>query len=291
MRTLDLGEIEADLLVFGGPYSNLQALRALRREAGRRGLGPDRCICTGDVVAYCADPVASVDEIRDWGVRVVAGNCEEQLAADSEECGCGFEDGTLCQVLAEQWYAFARRSLGADERGWMAALPDRIALTAAGRRIVAIHAAHDSTSRFIFASTDGAVKEEAIAALGADIVLAGHSGLPFTQRLAGGVWHNAGAIGIPANDGTPATWYSLMAATAGRRLAVSHHRLAYDHRAAAAAIRAAGLGEGYARALETGLWPSLDVLPRAERARTGRPIRPGSFEIGPDAGLRGHGGR
>jgi hypothetical protein len=30
---------------------------------------------------------------------------------------------------------------------------------------------------------------------------------------------------------------------------------------------------GYARTLVTGLWPSLDVLPAAERAATGRRIR------------------
>ena len=42
-------------------------------------------------------------------------------------------------------------------------------------------------------------------------------------------------------------------------------RLAYDHAAAAADMRAAGLTQGYDRALETGWWPSEDVLPPALR--------------------------
>ena len=41
-------------------------------------------------------------------------------------------------------------------------------------------------------------------------------------------------------------------------------------------MRAAGLPAGYADALETGLWPSLDVLPPAERAAAGRPIEAGA---------------
>ena len=41
-------------------------------------------------------------------------------------------------------------------------------------------------------------------------------------------------------------------------------------------MRAAGLPVGYADALETGLWPSLDVLPPAERAAAGRPIEAGA---------------
>ena len=37
-------------------------------------------------------------------------------------------------------------------------------------------------------------------------------------------------------------------------------------------MRERGLPEGYARGLESGLWPNLDILPAAERQRTGMPI-------------------
>ena len=36
-----------------------------------------------------------------------------------------------------------------------------------------------------------------------DAIIGGHSGLPFTQTLGSRLWHNPGAIGMPANDGTP----------------------------------------------------------------------------------------
>ncbi len=51
-----------------------------------------------------------------------------------------------------------------------------------------------------------------------------------------------------------------------------HFSLDYDYASAAQKMRAAGLPEGYARALETGFWPSLDILPQAERERTGQAI-------------------
>jgi len=41
-------------------------------------------------------------------------------------------------------------------------------------------------------------------------------------------------------------------------------------------MRTAGLPEGYAAALETGLWPSCDVLPAAELAGRGAALAPGS---------------
>ena len=39
-------------------------------------------------------------------------------------------------------------------------------------------------------------------------------------------------------------------------------------------MRAAGLAEGYASALGSGVWPSWDVLPDAERSAAGKPLVP-----------------
>ena len=78
---------------------------------------------------------------------------------------------------------------------------------------------------------------------------------------------------MPANDGTPRAWFSLMTPDAGA-LRIDPRALSYDHAGAADAMRAARLAEGYATALESGLWPSLDVLPDAECAETGLALSP-----------------
>ena len=44
---------------------------------------------------------------------------------------------------------------------------------------------------------------------------------------------------------------------------MTFERLSYDVEAAVAAMKAAGLVQGYEIALETGVWPSEDVLPDA----------------------------
>lgn len=260
-------------LVFGGPYSNRQALAALIGEAGRLGIPADRCLCTGDVVAYCADPVDTVALIRDWGCAVVMGNCEESLGTGAGDCGCGFEEGSACDVLAAQWFAYSSRKLDAGARAWMAGLPRRIDFEWAGRRGTAIHGGWSggpaAINRFIFASAPDDVFAAEFDALGAEVVLAGHCGLPFARRLGDRLWLNAGVIGMPANDGSPATCYLLLLPDGTYRF----ETLRYDHAAAARAMRDAGLAEGYASGLETGLWPSLDILPEAERRATGKAIR------------------
>jgi predicted phosphodiesterase len=264
---------EAPLLVFGGPYSNLQAMTALLDRARALGIPPSRMICTGDVVAYCADAAATLDLVMRAGIATVMGNCEESLAQGAEDCGCGFAEGTACDLLSRTWFGHASRQMEPRHRAWMAALPRQIEVLLGGRRLAAIHGGASQVNRFLFASAEEAVLRAEIAATGADGVLAGHCGLPFTRLVGNALWHNAGAIGMPADDGTPRAWFSLLVPQADG-LRVMHHALDYDHAAAAAAMRAAGLAEGYAAALSSGHWPSQEVLPPAERRVRGRPVTP-----------------
>jgi hypothetical protein len=99
-------------------------------------------------------------------------------------------------------------------------------------------------------------------------VIGGHCGLPFTDHVGDRLWHNPGVIGMPANDGTPRVWFSLVTPTQAG-LGIEHRALVYDHEAAQAAMRRAGLPQCYHDALATGLWPSLDILPQRERSETG----------------------
>jgi predicted phosphodiesterase len=265
---------DGPLLVFGGPYSNLQATRAVLAEAARRGIPARRVICTGDVVAYGADAAACCDVIMDSGIAVIAGNCEEKLAAGAPDCGCGFEEGTACDLLSRAWYAHADREVTAAHRAWMAALPRRLVLDLPdGRRLAVLHGGARDISRFLFASAAEADLAGEIAATGCDGVVAGHCGMPFARGVGGGVWINAGAVGMPADDGTPRVWFAVLA-PGDRCVRAEILPLRYEHAEAAAAMRAAGLPEGYAAALGSGIWPSCDVLPPAERGRRGVPLAP-----------------
>lgn len=260
------------MLLFGGNYSNLQATEALIAEARRRGVPASNVVCTGDVVAYCADPRATVERMRAWGVAVVMGNCEESLAAGAADCGCGFAEGTMCSALSDAWYRYSLARLDRGSAEWMGGLPRAIRFTLAERRFLCIHGGVSLINRFVFESQRDTIAAE-LALTDADCVVGGHCGMPFTARVGDRLWHNPGALGMPANDGTPRVWYSLLTPSA-HGIRIEHRPLAYDHDAAAEAMRAAKLPEGYASGLETGLWPSEDVLPPAERARRGVPIAP-----------------
>ncbi|MGG7566350.1 metallophosphoesterase family protein [Rhodovulum sp. DZ06] len=273
-RIADWGEISGPLLIFGGAHSNRHALDALIALARAEGIPPARVIFTGDALAYCAHPRDTLARLRDWGPRMIAGNMERSLAEGALDCGCNFEDGTACDLMAARWHAHCTAAMDEGARAFLGALPDRAVFTHAGQRVAVIHGAARQVNGWIWPNAKAVELLAEFKALETDTggpvdrVLAGHCGIAHDRRITPRRelrWLNAGAIGLPPHDGDPRTQYARIDA-AGR---ITLHRLSYDHDAAARDMEAAGLPQGYADALRSGWWPSEDTLPPAFRRLPG----------------------
>jgi predicted phosphodiesterase len=265
MKHRDLGVLDGPLLIFGGPYSNAQATAALIGQAHALGIAPDHMICTGDILAYCGAPLRTLSLVRALGCPVVAGNCEIQLGQGAPDCGCGYAEGSACDLLSAGWYAHADRMLDPGARQWMAGLPDILSFTHQGARYGVIHGGATDVARFIWPGSPASVFAQEFAAVAraigpVDHLIAGHCGVPFLKETDQGRWINAGVIGMPPHDGRQQTRFAVLD---GGDIQI--RRLQYDAEAAAADMRAAGLPEGYRRGLLSGYWPSEDVLPPALR--------------------------
>ncbi|MEP1441425.1 MAG: metallophosphoesterase family protein [Hyphomicrobiales bacterium] len=267
----DLGELSGPLFVFGGPYSNLEATRAALDEAKRLNIPSERIICTGDVTAYCGNPEETSTLIRQSGIHVVQGNCEESLAADRDDCACGFDGENDCSRLAVRWYAHSKMETSDANKNWMGSLPHRLTFNFDGKKVHVLHGSNKQINEFIFRSTDASIKRRDLQNTEADIIIAGHSGLPFTEHVDDGIWHNAGVVGVPANDGTPRIWYSLIEAT-NEGISFSHKSLTYDHASAIETMLKHGLDD-YASSLASGIYPSQDTFAPAEQQAKGIPLQ------------------
>lgn len=256
MRVADFGRFDTPLVLFGGPYSNLQAVLALRDVITGR-----PSVCTGDIVAYGANPAETVTEIREMGSHVIAGNCERQIATGAEDCGCGFAEGSACDLLSQGWYPHALAACDAEAKAWMAKLPDMGIFVQQGLRYAVIHGGASEISRFLWPSSRESdfqfeIKTVEAAVGQIDGIVAGHSGIAFHRRIGLHHWINAGAIGLPPHDGRAFTRYAVL-----DHGDVTIHRLSYDSNKARAAMENAGLTQGYHESMTTGIWPSEDILP------------------------------
>ncbi|GAB3171150.1 metallophosphoesterase family protein [Telluribacter humicola] len=268
---LGLGDLKGKLLVFGGPYSNLQALEELKRMANEHEIPPQSIICTGDIIGYCAQPEETVQLVKSWGIHCIQGNVEQNIIEGEDSCGCNFTEGSRCDLFSRTWFPYAVSSVSAASKEWLTTLPLHLTFRYAGRSVAVVHGSAQHISQFVFKSTPWSVKEETFRATGAEVVLAGHAGLPFAEVQQDLYWLNAGVIGMPANDGTPRVWYLLLDDADGH-FTYTFRSFEYNNRLANQLMMQHQLPDSYARTLLTGIWDNCEILPEAEKQLQGEAI-------------------
>lgn len=240
-------------------HANLRALDACVAHAMAHGAG--RFALLGDLVGYGAQPAEVMGRVREMarqGAIVLKGNHDEMaLVAPGE----GRPD-----VGGAAW---TRTQLAAADLEFLAALP----LTVTDGAVFLVHASADAPQRWHYVDNERRAEaslDAACADAGVRYVFGGHvhhQRLYFrgtSQRLlrfdpTAGVtiplpphrrWiATVGSVGQP-RDGDTNAMYAMFDEA---RAELTFHRVAYDHLAAAASIRAAGLPESFAQRLEQGL--------------------------------------
>lgn len=263
-------------LFFGGSYSNIHALNALKKEADKLNIAAKNIYHTGDIVGYCASPNETVNAVRDWGINVIAGNVEIQLRDGEEDCGCNFDEGSRCSDFSTLWYPYAKMQVDESNIQWMKTLKNHQIVEIDGLRIGIIHGGVEDISEFIFRSTSKARKEEIAKLLEVDVIVAGHSGLPFMQQLENAYWINPGVIGMPANDGTTRVWYTIYNS---QTKTFSSRALKYDFNKASQEMIAKKLPMEYAKTLVDGIWDNCEILPSEETKAQGEQLMAEELKI------------
>ncbi|WP_417876318.1 metallophosphoesterase family protein [Winogradskyella sediminis] len=267
----DIGHLTDKVLLFGGVYSNLQALEALIAVAESEGIPPENCICTGDIIGYCAQPEETLQTFKNWNAKSIVGNVEIQLRDDEDDCGCDFRAGSRCDNFSQQWYPYAKSKLSKDSLNYLETLPDHIKFTIGNQNVTVVHGSYFNVSEFIFKSTEWSIKAKNFDSTQSDIIIAGHCGLPFQHKHNIKHWINPGVIGMPANDGNPSVWYAILDASK-QAVAVNFRKLEYNFKLTNQLMLNGSLPESYAKTIISGLWDNMEILPNAEKQLQGKLI-------------------
>ena len=245
------------LALFADVHSNLEALTACLAQA--KALGAERYGFLGDLVGYGADPVAVLDLIEQHaaaGAVVVLGN------HDAAALGRQVRGLSGSALESAEW---TRRQLGERQRGFLAGLP----LVVREENALFVHASAAAPERWTYV-TGARQAAQSMRAANVRFTFCGHvhdQGLyyigaaarPMPFRPVAGTpiptarhrqWLAiVGSAGQPRDRNPAASW--LFADLERSRL--TFFRVAYDHAAAAAKVRAAGLSERFAMRLERGV--------------------------------------
>ena len=266
-----IGILKGKVLLFGGVYSNLQALEAIKEVAKKENIHPENCISTGDIIGYCAQPEETIQLFKNWNAKSIAGNVEIQLSENAEDCGCDFTKGSRCDNFSQLWYPYAKSKLSEDSLDYISKLPEFIEFVFANKKCVVVHGSYFNTSEFIFKSTSWDKKLDTFQTTSSDVVIAGHCGLPFNQSNGDLLWLNPGVIGMPANDGNSSVWYMVLE-DKNNEMHFTHKQLSYDYKTANKLMVDNELPKEYAKTLVFGIWDNMEILPETEAQLQGESI-------------------
>src|SRR5262245_21252154 len=214
------------LAVFGGVYSNHAALDAVLADTAAR--GADLTWCLGDLGGFGPHPDRSAERIRASGIPMLRGNYDDSIGHDRADCACGYTDPRDNRFAQISYDSTVARTSN-EHKAWMRALPEQARLTLAGRRVLLCHGSPRRVNEFLWESAcSDAFLEWLCETHEADLIVCGHSGIPWQRRLPSGrSVVNAGSIGRPANDGGTGVWYAEL--TLGRETVVALRCVDSDH--------------------------------------------------------------
>jgi putative phosphoesterase len=186
--------------------------------------------------------------MRQEGTAIVMGNHDDGVGFERDDCGCAYRDADE-KRRGDESLAWTKAAVSAGNKAFLRELVAEIRLEADARRYRLVHGSPRRMNEYLLEDRPHSSSERLADTSEADVLVFGHTHKPYTKRLKGVLFVNAGSVGKP-KDGDPRACYALID-TSGD-VSVEFRRVTYDVAAAAAAIRATDLPAQFAIDIERG---------------------------------------
>jgi putative phosphoesterase len=232
--------------IFSDVHANLHALEAVWADIEAQ--KPDKVYCLGDLVGYGAFPNEVVEFIRDHAIPTVMGNYDEGVGFDLHDCGCVYRD-PLKDKLGKQSLLWSRQNTSEANKEILRSLPMQIRLEERKPRLLLVHGSPRKMNEYLYEDRPLATFQRIEKIAGTDILLFGHTHLPYKKQVNGTLFVNTGSVGKP-KDGDPRAGYVML--TLDHGVKVDFRRVEYAVETAAEAIRSSALPPYFAELIVSG---------------------------------------
>jgi predicted phosphodiesterase len=244
--------LTTSITIFGDIHANLPALEAVFADIDARGL--TNLYCLGDLVGYGTFPNEVVSLIRQRGIPTLMGNYDHGVGSSSDDCGCAYKTD-VDRRRGELSIAWSNAHTTDDHKAFLRDLPAHIPVQLDDLKVLLVHGSPRKVNEYLFEDRPDDYFERMMDAADADVVVCGHTHLPYHKVLPSGRHIiNAGSVGKP-KDRDPRAGYIALTVT-GREVQVEFIRVAYDIERIAQAIEATpedgGMPHPYAQMLRDG---------------------------------------
>lgn len=235
------------IAVFSDVHSNLLGLQAVLKDIESRDI--DLVFCAGDLVGYGPHPNEVIQLLQQKNIPTVMGNYDDAIGNSRIICGCDYKN-EQAQRLGEGSIRWTSENTTPESKAWLSKLPHSIEFTAEGLRLKIVHGSPRQLNEYLFEQVSDEYLEELLAESQCDVLICGHTHLPYQKNLKSGYVVNTGSAGKPKH-GNPNVSYVILNLTDGK-LDTEIVQVPYDFEKTAQEIESVGLPVEFAEIIRTG---------------------------------------
>jgi putative phosphoesterase len=232
------------IAIFSDIHGNAIALDAVLKDISSRNI--DMIFCLGDLVGYGAYSNEVIELIRKNHIPTVMGNYDDGVGYDRSECGCAYKDEKSIE-LGHSSLAWMKEHVTPDNKAYLRGLLHRMEFTVYDKKILLVHGSPRKINEYLFEDRPDESILRLINGENIDILICGHTHLPYTKNLQGKYLINTGSAGKP-KDGDVRAGYVILTLTEVN-VETEMIRVIYDVEAMAKAIEMTDLPHEFADTL------------------------------------------
>jgi len=168
------------MAAFSDVHANLHALQAVLADI--RAQSADKVVCLGDLVGYGAFPNEVIAAVREAEIPTIAGNYDDGVGFGRDDCGCAYtraED----RERGDRSLRWTQSVVTADNQAWLRALPRELRFAADGKRVLCVHGSPRRINEYLYQDRPERSLLRMFEGLDADVMLCGHTHLPYQRRI------------------------------------------------------------------------------------------------------------
>lgn len=254
------------LAIFSDVHANLPALRAVLSSIDAH--RPDQVFCLGDLVGYAPWPNEVVAAVRRRNIPTIAGNYDEAVGRDIDDCGCAYQNDEQ-RARGTRSIGYTNDVIADDHRRWLRSLPRHLRLQLGAEAQFSMLFVHGSPRRineYLYEDRPASSMARMMEHADADALLFGHTHVPYHRIVEvdsdeGPVRHlhaiNTGSVGKP-KDGDPRACWAMVdvddepSSADDSAVSVRFVRVSYDVECAVRGIEESPLPDAFAEMLRSG---------------------------------------
>ena len=189
------------IAVISDIHSNVYALNEVLKDIKNRNI--DMIVCTGDLVGYGTRPNEVIETLRNEKILTIMGNYDDAIGYFKIVCGCDYKDpkDTEKASLSMQ---FTSEKTTDENKEYLRNLPKEITFTFNNKTIRFVHGSTRLINEYL--KENSKESEAVMKELKEDILVCGHTHIPYAKYYGDKLLVNAGSVGKPKTNSPNANY-------------------------------------------------------------------------------------